>query len=288
LFVVSLILWWHSLVATLALAVRNDAYTHIALILPISVALICLEWTSQRARPEPNFRAGLALLVAAVLIGFVASDRGNAGSLSTDIQLSLGMLDLVAWWIGSFVCCFGTGIARRLIFPLCFLLWLVPIPGFALNRIVSFLQQGSASVAHLFLAGAGIPVTQDGVLLSIPGLTIEVAQECSSIRSSLMLLVAGMVLAQLLLHSTWGKAIVMLALIPLSLAKNGLRIFTLSMLGVYVDPSYLHGRLHHDGGIIFFLVALAALFGLLWIVRQAERNAMARHVTATALPAIPH
>jgi len=117
-------------------------------------------------------------------------------------------------------------------------------------------------------------VTQDGVRLTIPGLTLEVAEECSSIRSSLMLLVTTMVLAHLLLRSAWGKGVVILAAIPLSIAKNGVRIFTLSMLTVYVDPGFMHGGLHHQGGIVFFLVFLAGLFVLIWLVRRAERKLM--------------
>jgi len=92
------------------------------------------------------------------------------------------------------------------VFPLCFLLWLVPLPEFALNHIVSFLQKGSAYAANLLFAIAHVPVTQDGLRLTIPGLTLEVAEECSSIRSSLMLLVTTIVLAHLLLRSAWDKA----------------------------------------------------------------------------------
>ena len=117
-----------------------------------------------------------------------------------------------------------------------------------------------------------MPVTRDGRRLSIAGLTVEVATECSSIRSSLMLLVTSMVLAHLLLRSASGKGIVILAAIPLSVAKNGLRIFVISMLGAYVDPGYLHGRLHHDGGIVFFLVFLAGFFVLLRFVGWAEHK----------------
>ena len=40
--------------------------------------------------------------------------------------------------------------------------------------------------------------------------------------------------------------------------KNGLRIFVLAMLGTRVERSFLTGKLHHPGGIIYFLIALAA------------------------------
>ena len=269
---VSVFLWWHTLVGTFLLAFRNNAYTHIVLIIPISVALISSEWRSQKAQPEANLRAGLALLVVAVLIGSIGRGWWGAARFPADVLLSVSMLAAVTWWIGSFVLCFGTRISRMCVFPLCFLLWMVPLPEFALNHIVSFLQQGSVYAASQLFAFAHVPVTQDGLLLSIPGLTLEVAKECSSIRSSLMLLVTSMVLAHLLLHSAWGKGLVILAAIPLSVAKNGLRIFVVSMLGAYVDPGYLHGHLHHDGGIVFFLVFLAGFFVLLRFVGWAEHK----------------
>jgi exosortase len=117
---------------------------------------------------------------------------------------------------------------------------------------------------------AGIPVEQRGLLVHIPGLTLEVAPECSSIRSSLLLLVTTMVLAQLLLRSFWRKALAIAVAIPLSIAKNGLRIFALAVLATRVDPAFLDGNFHRHGGIIFFLIALAAIFLLLWILRRSE------------------
>jgi exosortase/archaeosortase family protein len=85
-----------------------------------------------------------------------------------------------------------------------------------------------------------------------------------------MLLVTTMVLAQLLLRSPWRKALVIGLAVPLSVAKNGLRIFTIAMLGTRVDPGYLTGKLHHQGGIVFFGIALIAVFALLWIFRRGE------------------
>ena len=67
-----------------------------------------------------------------------------------DVRLSLEMLAVVTWWIGSFVSCFGGRIFQGCIFPLFFLLWLVPMPEFALDHIVYFLQQGTASFARCY------------------------------------------------------------------------------------------------------------------------------------------
>jgi exosortase/archaeosortase family protein len=85
-----------------------------------------------------------------------------------------------------------------------------------------------------------------------------------------MLLVTTMVLAQLLLRSPWRKALLICMAVPLSVAKNGLRIFTIAMLGTRVDPKFLTGKLHRDGGIVFFTIALLATFALLWVLRRGE------------------
>ena len=52
--------------------------------------------------------------------------------------------------------------------------------------------------------------------------------------------------------------------IPLSVAKNGLRIFVLAMLATRVDRSFLTGKLHHQGGVIYLLIALAGIFLVIW------------------------
>ena len=267
---VSLAVGWHPLARTFSLALHNDEYTHLFLILPLSAGLILLDWRSHKPVVKPNFRIASALLFGGILIAGLAKWR--RADVADDVQLSLSMLALVLWWIASFVVCFGTRVSRLFLFPLVFLFWMVPIPSFALNKVVEFLQAESAVAARLMFSLIGVPVSQQGFVLSIPGVNIEVARECSSIRSSVMLLVASMVLAQVSLRSPWSKALVIAATVPLSVAKNALRIVTLSMLGTRLDPGFLTGRLHHQGGIVFFMISLAVLVLLLWILRRAEEH----------------
>src|SRR5947208_9066348 len=262
--------WWQPLARTFSLAIHNDDYTHLLLILPISASLIVLEWRSRKPAIRANFRASVLLLLAAVFTAGWA--RWWAVGLSDDGRLSLSMLAVVLWWIASFVICFGGRFSRLCLFPLVFLLWMVPIPSFALSKVVEFLQAESAVAARLMFLLIGVPVSHQGFVLSIPGVNIEVARECSSIRSSVMLLIASMVLSQVSLRSPWCKALVIAATVPLSITKNALRIVTLSMLGTRVDPGFLTGRLHHQGGIVFFMISLAVLVLLLWILRRAEEH----------------
>jgi exosortase len=272
---VSILFWWHPLVITLGLALANEAYTHILLILPLSAALIYLDSKALRNDPQSSPRVSAALLALALLIGCYA--RWGMVAAPDDVRLSLGMFALVTWWIASFLLCFGVRTFQLFLFPLCFLFWMVPIPEFALSWIVEFLQRQSALAAQIMFRAVGVPLTQDGIMLSIPGLDIEVARECSSIRSSLMLVVTTMVLAHLFLRSWWRKTLLIAAAIPLSVAKNGLRIFTIAELGTRVDPGFLDGKLHHHGGIIFFGISVVAVVALLWILRRTEFRMLLEH-----------
>lgn len=275
---VSILFWWRPLVRTLHLALTNDAYTHILLILPLSAALIYLDSKHQdseyrdlqapRVDSRPSPRIGATLLVLALLVGCYA--RWGMPAMPDDVRLSLAMFALVTWWIAAILFCFGARTLRSLLFPLCLLFLVVPIPEFALNRIVGFLQYQSAVASRIMFRAIGVPATQDGIIVSIPGLDLEIAPECSSIRSSLMLIVTTLVLAHLFLRSWWRKALLVVIAIPLSVAKNGLRIFTIGELGTRVDPGFLSGNLHHHGGIIFLGIAVVVLVALLWILHRTE------------------
>jgi exosortase len=262
---------WHPFAVTLSLALRDDGATHILLILPISLALIFSERSSLTPSASSGAVATASLLFAAGIL-IATSMRWWLGWVAPDLRLAAGMLLLVTLWITDFVLCFGTRVTGSLLFPLSFLLLMVPIPSFLLIKIVHLLQQGSALAAWMLFSTAGVPASRDGIFVYIPGLTVEVARECSSIRSSIVLLITTIVLSHVLLNKLWRKILVVLLAVPLSVAKNGMRIFILGMLGTRVDRSYLTGRLHHEGGVIFFLIALLLISLLLWLLRRGEET----------------
>jgi exosortase len=265
---VSVALWWQAIVSTLRLALNNDAYTHILLIVPLSLSLIFFESRHDPVMAEPRRETGAVLLGIALSLFGLAS--WNASNLSSDWRLSISMFALVAWWIGSAIVCLGLSALRSLLFPLCLLFLSVPLPGRFVDSATQFLQHQSTVASEILFRAAHVPVTRHGIILSIPALDIEVARECSSIRSSTMLMVITLILAHLFLRSSWRKILLVVAAIPLSVAKNAVRIFTIAELGTRVDPGYLNGRLHHNGGIVFLGLAVFVDVALLWILRRGE------------------
>jgi exosortase len=261
---------WQPFRETLRLALGDTEFTHILLILPISAALTFSQWNSAKLTPSWSPWIGLFLGATGALIAL--SPRWWLRT-TPDVRLSVEMVALVVLWIAAFALSFGTRAAGAMLFPLGFLFWMVPLPSFLLMRIIEALQRGSAFAAGLLFSAFNIPISRQGIVLSIPGLNLEVARECSSIRSSLMLLITTMVLAHVLLRTGWRKAVVVAVAVPLSVAKNGLRIFAIGMLATRVDPSFLTGRLHHEGGGAFFFIALVLIALLVWFLHRGEEPA---------------
>lgn len=174
--------------------------------------------------------------------------------------------------LSAFTFNYGAKAFRAGAFPLLFLLLMVPLPDPVLEAAIAGLRNGSAIITCWLFDLAHIPYARHGAVLVLPRIDIYIAEECSGIRSSMVLLLSALVLGHLYLRTFWGKLLLTLAVLPVTVAKNGLRIFVLSSLGMYVDPSFLSGRLHHDGGFIFFGLAFAGLLLTIWVLQRIEVN----------------
>lgn len=257
--------FWGPLAEVIGSSLSEERYSHILLVIPASAALLWLERKRILARKEFSLAGGLA--IAGFIVAFAVL-RGTG--LSEDTLLSLSILLATGAFVSAFVLCHGLAAFRAGAFPLLFLLFIAPLPSAMLDRITVFLQQTSTDMVCLLFGAARIPFVRDGVVIALPRVTIEVARECSSIRSSYILFLSSLVLGQLYLKSGPQKLFLALASVPLSIAKNGLRIFTLSVLGMYLDPSFLTGRLHRDGGFLFFGVGFLGLMAFIWLIPKVK------------------
>src|SRR6185437_8543984 len=132
---------WLPLCQTAILSWQNDDYTHILLILPISIVLILLQRRSLQRLLKWNVRGGSSLLAAALVI--ICITALTVSYLPEDVRLSIRMASLVLSWVGAFLLCFGSRAFRSALFPLLFMFGLVPLPTSVVNYIIAMLQQGS-------------------------------------------------------------------------------------------------------------------------------------------------
>jgi exosortase len=270
----TLAVFWAPLSRLIRFSFQQGQYSHIILIPLISASLIFLERKRIFSHVYTLWRVGSALLFAGALL-FWFGQRPSASESEND-QLSTAIFSAVVIWVGGFLLCYGLQALRTGLFPVLFLFLMVPIPDFFLNRVILWLQTGSAEVSYAAFQLLGVTVFRTGFVFALPGVTIEVAKECSGIRSSLALVITSLLAGHLFLRSAWTKTALSLATFPLLIVKNGFRIVTLSLLSIYVDPCVLTGSLHHQGGIVFFLLALAFLAPVLWLLQKSERNDGAR------------
>ena len=281
----SLVIFWAPLHRLLEFATTNSEFSYIPLIPAISAFLIVMRRHRIFGDSNPNPSAGGMIVGVGILLFslgrfFPQVTSGN--------RLSLTALAIVATWWGLFVLCYGTQAAQMALLPLCLLLFVIPVPQRAMSAVITFLQHGSAVLSYYLFRAIGVAAFRDGMIIALPGLQIEVAPECSGIRSSVSLLILTLAGANLYLRSGLNKVLLVLVLVPLAILKNAIRIVTLSTLALYVDPSFLTGSLHHEGGILFFLITVVILVPIIFVIRRSERTGMLRSMGAPAVIAEGH
>jgi exosortase len=265
----SVAIFWGPCTALIHYSLGNDNASQILLIPLISAWLLYLEHKRIFAELSQDYASAIILIVLSVGVSLWARQSGPAWSPSG--VLCAYILALVLAWIAGFALLFGRFALNNARFSLLFLLLMVPLPDAVLNYAIYCLQKGSADVAGMIFDLAGIPALRDGFIFRLAHLSIEVAKECSGIRSSMALLILALLVGHLFLRTLWKQTLFVAVGLLIMIVKNGIRIATLTILAQYVDPGFLYGRLHHEGGVVFFLIGLLLLFPVFWLLQRSER-----------------
>ncbi len=249
------------------LASQDETASHILLI-PIITA-----WLLYTERKPLQTQGGFSIWPAVLFLALsllMALFSLNCEACAPKTRLSGYTLSLILLVIAGHLFALGSSTAKSCWFALAFLLLAIPIPDLFLRKIIYWLQAGSAAIAELFFELSGAPVLRQGFVFHLPKISIEVAQECSGIRSSLALLILALLVAHFSFRPFWKKLAFVAAGLCMMLVKNGIRIAALTLLANYVNPAFLTGSLHHQGGIVFFLIGLVPLLPVYWALRKGE------------------
>jgi exosortase len=252
------------------LALTQEHYSHLLIAPLITLTFFVRERHRIFARTETS--PFIAVLTAALGAGLYAAGLHYRPVISENDRLAVLILSAVIIWIGAFVLCFGIGALKRGRFPAAMLLLMVPLPDAALRQLIVWLQFGTAEVTDIMFQLTGVAFMRSGLEFELPGLIIEIAEECSGIRSSVALVLTTLLAEHIFLRSAWSKLTLLGVVVPLLVVKNAVRIVTLSWLSIYVDPAFLTGQLHRNGGAVFFLAALILLGIVLVSLQRVERT----------------
>ncbi|MCX5811625.1 MAG: exosortase [Proteobacteria bacterium] len=251
----------------------SEYYSHIIIIPLISGFFLYKSRNELFGAPRYSFFVGsivIAFSISIYILGqtvFVYLNQNDYAALVTFSGIVL--------WIGAFIFFYGTHSFRKAFFPFFFLLFMVPIPSVIMDKILYVLQTTSSWVTCILFKIAQIPFTKDGFIFVLPNnLYIRIAVECSGIRSSIALLIISVIVNHIYLRKKWNKTVLLAAVFPITVVKNGIRIFVLSLLGIYVDRKFVvSGFLHEAGGIFFYLPALLLfLFVLGYLVKREQKT----------------
>jgi len=255
----------------LANAERSDYYSHILLIPLVSGFFLYMGRKEIFSKLKYSYSAGIPLLIIGVLLYVLGWSKGQ--ELNQNDYASLVTFSTVLSWIGGFILLYGAQAFRKAIFPLLFFVFMIPIPSILMENTISVLLAGSTAATHMLFKLTGIPFLKVGAVFNLPGMSIQVAKECSGIRSSLGLFITGILAGHLFLKTGWKKFVLVLFVYPITVLKNGIRIVTLSSLAVYVDERFItQSFLHRSGGFLFYIPALFLLGIVLWWLRRTETS----------------
>ena len=175
-------------------------------------------------------------------------------------ELFLSRTSILLLTTGLVIFFMGWQMLRALLFPLLFLILMVPIPAIILNQITFPLQILASKLSAGLLPLLGVPVLREGNVIILPAMPLEVAEACSGIRSLLSLVTLAIMYGYLLEKKIGIRVLLAIAAVPIAVAANGLRIVGTGLLVQYWDPDKAEGFFHIFSGWLIFVVSLLMLF----------------------------
>jgi exosortase A len=251
-------IWWTS-----------TTFGHCLFIAPVIGWLVWQRRAELAALTPAAWWPGLAL----VALGGIGWLMGDAGSVSFARQLGL-----VVMLQGAVVTLLGPQIARGLLFPLCYALFLVPFG----EELEPPLQAVTVRMVMPLLHLVGVSATSNGVLIHAGRYWFEVAEACSGAKFVIAMLAFGVLVANVCFVSWRRRAWFMVAAVVVPVLANGLRAFGTIYAAHLTSVEAATGFDHVVYGWVFFGLVMAAVLGIGW--RWFDRAPDAPAFDPAALP----
>jgi exosortase B len=234
---------------------EEEPYAHGPLVLAVVAWLV---WRSRRAlggvldRPAPV--AGCLALGFGLLLYAIGRSQGIVlFEVASHIPVMAGLLLVLGGW----------PVLKALWFPLAFLAFLVPLPGFILEAATAPLKNFVSHAVEVLLYQAGYPIARSGVVLAIGKYQLLMADACSGLNSLYSLAALGCLYLYLTPRAGLLRGAMLLAsILPIAVIANVLRVLALVLITYHYGDEAGQSFLHDFAGLALFASALAMLFGL--------------------------
>lgn len=242
-----------TLYATATESWTQESGVHGPLVLATAIWLVWRNWDSIAAEATPG---NLWIAVPVVVLGSALYTFGRSFNfLMIEVAALLLTLLAIAY---AFV---GHRVLMKLWFPIFYLGFLIPLPGWVLDSFTQPLKILVSDIVTWLLAGLGYPISQVGVTLYIAQYQLLVEDACAGLNSIISLTAVGLFYIYLMHNASWRYSLLLLAfLLPIAIAANVIRVIILVLLTYYFGNEVAQGYLHDFAGIVTFVSALLLFF----------------------------
>jgi exosortase B len=222
----------------------------------IMLAAAWLAWqqrgklSSLSLRPAPV--AGWIILLGSLLLMAVTRSQNILMiEVATQIPVLLGCLLLIGGW----------PLAKIFAFPLAFLIFSVPPPGWLMDAFTVPLKAWISDIVTNFLYDLDYPIAQNGVMIMIGPYELMVKDACSGMNSIFALSAIGIFYVHEFVDRNWIRRVLLIAsIIPITILANFFRVLALVLASYYMGVDRVEGLFHDLTGIALFVFALALFF----------------------------
>lgn len=257
---------------------ENDQ-EHCVGIIPVALLLVLLRWRDLRAAPKEPSKTGLWWVVAGVLL-FVVGVRCIEGRYT--------IFALTPLIYGGVIFLYGKKVARIVLFPCVFLLFMTPIGGVVQGT--AGLQSKTAVVIESLSSICGIRIHAEGAkIFSLDGRfePLEVAGGCSGIRSLMAMLTLAALYAYFAMRTPIRGLVLFGCSLLFAILGNFARVFSVVVFARFFDPKIATGLYHDYSGFIFFPVAVLAMIGAGNVINRDWSSWWKRAAAAATAEATP-
>jgi exosortase B len=151
----------------------------------------------------------------------------------------------------------GKAALKLLAFPLFFMVFMIPLPGFIVDPVGQVMKLMVSAATEWILHVLGYPISRSGVVLQMGQYQLLVADACAGMRTLFMLEALGILYLNLIKHASWFRNISLaLLIVPISFAANIIRVIVLSLITYHWGDEAGQGFLHGFAGMVLFISAL--------------------------------